>query len=208
MASPQQTAEQKLLKMIESAGAAEVKTKTEQRVLKKQSLLTTLKSVNKILSLGVLLAAAYLVFEIFHGLQVLNQDISFSADVKASKKVFGVETAVPEFPKASFYLSSVSRRNIFQPIDTERTKTVVSSDKNSKLARLTQNLKLVGVSWLDSVDSASVMIEDMDKKETHFLQKGEKIGDTDIIVKTIYADSAVLGYGNEEITIRYDKPQM
>jgi hypothetical protein len=206
MASNQQTAEQKLLKMIESAGATEVKTKTEQKVLKKQSLLSTLKSLNKILSIGVIISGVYLVYEVYHGIQILNQDIKFTVDSKASKKVFGLETAIPTFQNVSFYLSSISRRNIFQPIDTERAKTVDSSDRNSKLAQNIQNLKLVGISWLDTADSASVMIEDTDKKVTYFLQKGEKIGD--ITVKTIYADSAVLGYGNEEITIRYDKPQM
>ncbi len=200
-----ETAEQKLLKMIETAGGNQ-QVKAEQKVLKKQTFLSVLKMVNQILTIGVVCSVVFLAYEIFDGVRVLSGDINISADQKTSSKVMGVDTTIPTFQNASYYLAAVARRNIFQPIDTEKTKSVASTDKNSRLAQLTQNLKLVGVSWLSSVESASVMIEDTDKKVTYFLQKGEKVGD--ITVKTIYADSAVLGYGNEEITIKYDKPQM
>ena len=200
-----ETAEQKLLKMLEvSSGAGQAR--AEQKVLKKQTLLSVLKIVNQLLTAGVIASFVFLAYEVSQGISVLSQDIHISVDHKSSNKVLGVETIIPVFQNVSYYLTAVARRNIFQPIENERATSVVNTDKNSRLAQLTQNLRLVGVSWLNSVESASVMIEDLDKKVTYFLQKGEKIGD--ITVKTIYADSAVLGYGNEEIIIKYDKPQM
>ena len=200
-----ETAEQKLLKMIETTSSAQT-VKAQQSVLNKQSLLSVLKTVNQFLMIGLIVAVVFLAYEFFRGVAVLNNQIHISVDQRKSNKVMGVETVIPVFQNVSYYFSGVTRRNIFQPIESEKARAVVSTDKTSKLAQSTQNLKLVGISWLSSIDSASAMIEDTDKKVTYFLQKGEKIGD--ITVKTIYADSAVLGYGNEEIIIKYDKPQM
>ena len=60
--------------------------------------------------------------------------------------------------------------------------------------------KLVGVAWLDVPESATVMLEDTGKHETHFLKEGDKI--EDVKVKTIYTDRVVFSYANEEITIK------
>ena len=60
--------------------------------------------------------------------------------------------------------------------------------------------KLVGVAWLDVPESATVMLEDIAKHETHFLKEGDKI--EDVKVKTIYTDRVVFSYANEEITIK------
>ena len=86
------------------------------------------------------------------------------------------------------------------------TKSVETAPENRKIVLLTKTFKLVGIAWLDTIDSASVMIEDTDKNVTYFLKQGEKIGD--IIVKTIYADGAVLGYENEEMILKYDKTRL
>ena len=201
-----ETAEQRLLKMIETSSGSVQNAKTQQTVISKRSLLTVLKSVNQVLTIVLLASVAFLAFELLQGFSVLSPKIQINVDQKKSNKVMGVETIIPVFQNVSYYLSGVTRRNIFQPIESEKARAVVSTDRSSKLAQLTQNCKLVGISWLNSIDSASAMIEDTDKKITYFLQKGEKMGD--ITVKTIYADSAVLGYENEEIIIKYDKPQM
>ena len=51
----------------------------------------------------------------------------------------------------------------------------------------TKDLKLVGISWLDSAESASAMIENTQSGVTYFLKSGEQINS--VTVKQIFADS-------------------
>ena len=58
--SKKETAEQKLLKMIEATSDSGQKAKTEQKVLKKQTLLSVLKTVNQVLTFGVVAAIIFI----------------------------------------------------------------------------------------------------------------------------------------------------
>ena len=203
-----ETAEQKLLKMIEaSTGPEAVALKADQKVVNKQNALVFIKSINQFLIAGVFVAILFFANELRSGIATLNKNFQFSIQQKMSKQNLSVANLVPTVQSLAFYLSPVSQRNIFQPIDTDKTKVATqSTDSNSHIFQKTQHLRLVGISWLNNVDSASAMIEDTEKKTTYFLKKGDKIDD--VIIKTIYADSAILGYENEEMTIKYDKSQM
>ena len=203
-----ETAEQKLLKMIEtSSDATATSSKQEQKIVKKQNVLTIIKTCNRVLLAGIGVILLLSVYEVAAGSNLLNKSVNLPTKQKIAKHVkTDAGVRMPQIQKLSFYLAAVDRRNIFQPYEEKAAKNVDASGKNSRIARETQKLRLVGVSWLDKIDTASVMIEDTEKNMTYFLKKGEKIGN--IYVKTIYADSAVLGYENEEIIIRYDKSQM
>ncbi len=205
-AKKQETAEQKLLKMIEaSAGAAAQAPKTEVKVKKKQTFLSVLKTGNKVLFGLVLLTAWFCAREIFSGIKFMNQKVSFNVAETDRDGEVGTKE-IPVARDLPYYLAGVKRRDFFRPYEEAGKSRVVASKKNRRIAEKTASLRLVGVSWLDSVETASVMIEDTEKKQTYFLQKGDKIGD--IFVKTIYADSVKLGYKNEEILIQYDKSRM
>ena len=204
MAKKKETAEQKLLKMIEaSAGPGAESSKTQKKTVKSQSVLSIIKLANKILIVAVVIAVLFLMNEVKVGIDLLGEKLKFSARRSAVQRTFGIEELIPPVQKLSYYLSSINKRYIFKPYEKKDSKPVEVTKKNRRIVEKTKNLRLVGVSWLDRIDTASVMFEDTEKKVTYFLQKGEELGD--IIVKTIYADSAVLGYENEEIIIKYDK---
>ena len=208
MVTKKETAEQKLLKLIEASSGMGIATaKAQQQVVKKQNVLSVVKFVNQILLAGVIVAAAILCKEILSGLKLVNEKVTFTISSGKTKQPLSMDSIVPTIQNLTFYLSNIDRRNLFKPVEKQESRqTVEVSKENQRIAQRTSNLKLVGVSWLDQVDTASVMIEDTDKKITYFLRQGEKVGD--VTVKTIYADSAVLGYDNEEIIIKYDKSQM
>ena len=204
----QETAEQKLLKMIEVSSVGDSESvKTHSKVTRKESALSLTKKINFVLIFGVVVAAIFLVKEVIAGTEYLTKGVQFKVDQNAMTRNRKSEIIMPSVPRLSVYLAGVSQRNIFQPFEPADVKTATNAvEKNGHITQKAATLRLVGVSWLDTVDSASVMIEDTEKKVTYFLKKGEKLGD--IFVKTIYADSAVLGYENEEMTIKYDKSQM
>jgi len=201
-----ETAEQKLLKMIEDSGsAAASSTKTQKTVAKKQNALSIIKGINKILVIAVVAFAILLINEIRSGAELLNKDVQFSAGPVAKRTPVAEQAVDSSSQRLSYYLASIRRRNLFEPYQDKQNVMSVT-DQNTRIAAKTLNFRLVGISWLDKVETASVMIEDTEKKETHFLQTGEKL--EEVVIKTIYADSALLGYENEEMVIRYDKSQM
>jgi len=202
-AKKKESAEQKLLKMIEASSGVSAQSTEIKKVDKNKSTIALVKSINFGLLIMIFVALLFLGNEVRAGIKGLNQEISFSEFSDRPVRVDGVSEVGGSVHDKSFYLVGVNDRNIFQPFVVPEKQIGDMLTKNRKILQKTANLRLVGIAWLDTVDSASVMIEDTEKGKTYFLKKGQKIGD--IIVKTIYADSAVLGYEDEEIVIRYEK---
>src|SRR3972149_7306200 len=91
-----ETAEQKLLKMIEvSSGGAVTATKTQQKVVKKQNILTIIKTSNLVLMFVVIVSVLLLVNEINGGTHRLGRTVQFSVEGGGVKRVFNPESLVP-----------------------------------------------------------------------------------------------------------------
>ena len=190
-----ESAEEKLLKMMQKPGTAQIAAPAASSGSKKTAFVFSMRALNRILMLGMVLCAAALVYEMRCGLTLINKEFDFSPDLKAPKAI--AEIALPSAKDAKYYLDKVSARNIFRPMDAQ------SGGKASGVQTLAKRLakyKLVGVAWLDLPQTASIMIEDSANKTTYFLKQGEQL--EGVTVKTIYTDRAVFGYENEETTIK------
>ncbi len=202
-AKKKESAEQKLLKMIEASSGASVQPTKVEKVDKRKNIIALIRTVNMGLIVMVVFFLVLLGNEVIAGISLLKQRVAPTVDRTRSIPEFLESELINTIHDKSFYLAGIDDRNIFQPFVVPEKQVKHFASKNRKILQKTANLRLVGIAWLDTVDSASVMIEDTEKGKTYFLKKGQKIGD--IIVKTIYADSAVLGYEDEEMTIRYEK---
>ena len=229
-----ETAEQKLLKLIETSSSqpATAGTTPQQDVAKQMAQAVQggnfhfelpaalrflssgsagsgvgnppfgLREFNRMLLYSLIAVLVFLGMDLLTGMKSLERKIVFSVDPNVSKKLFSV---IPPVKDLASYLSPIETRNIFQPLEKktaaeEKQDVPPPSEQAKKIVTLAEKLKLVGVSWLDRPETASVMIEDTESGITYFVRQGEKV--KDLTVKNIYTDRVVLTFEGEEITIK------
>lgn len=158
-----------------------------------------LREVNGILALMVAVIGTAFVLDFIGGFKRAQQDVDFPIEQKV---VDTAETFLPVFPDLSAYVTAITQRNIFQPFQKKEPEleTVNLSPGAQRIAEQTKDLKLVGISWLDTPESASVMIEHKVSGVTYFLRAGEQVNS--IVIKAIFADSIVVTYQGEEMEIK------
>ena len=190
-----ESAEEKLLKMMQkSATSVAVKSSAPASQKKKMKFAFSIGALNAILFLGIIGCILALVLEMQSGFSLLNQSVRFPQDSKNDQAVSDV--SLPSIPSADFYLQKINERNIFKPYVA---KTAVKVPVQG-LPQLMSKYKLVGISWLDLPETATIMIENTQKNETYFLKQGEQL--EGVTVKAIYTDRAVFSHENEETTIK------
>lgn len=111
---------------------------------------------------------------------------------------------VKSYEPVDFYLGQVRERDIFNPkqeaprqVIQEPTPAPVEPPK-PKLAEIAKGLSVVGIAW---GETPKAMIKDDATQETHFLKKGQMIGERKIEVKDILRDKVILGYEGEEMPL-------
>ena len=157
-----------------------------------------LREINHVLLGIIAVIFVFLGIDFLNGMKSLQKKIDLAVDNNRAKTSSNIILAAKSLED---YLSPIENRNIFQPFEKKAVEE--KSDvpqENKKISAMAEKLKLVGVSWFDSAETASVMIEDKDKGTTYYVRQGEKVND--LTVKTIYTDRVVLTYEDEEITIK------
>ena len=191
-----ETAEERLLKMMQKSAPAVMAATVKAPVAKKVTFAFSMRSLNQVLMIGIIICIAGLAYEMRSGIGLLKKEVDFSGDVKLPVAIS--EIALPSGKDAKYYLEKVNARNIFRPYEAQVGGKSVAVAQN--LAKRLSKYKLVGVAWLDLPETASIMIEDSGNKTTYFLKQGEQL--EGVTIKTIYTDRAVFSYENEETTIK------
>jgi len=201
------TPEEKLLRLIRgkakkpAAGSHPQKTQQKIRahidpksaiILKKSLGLSKIFTFNKIsiiLSILIILAAGYSIFEL------LIPQPSFNLEEYArSKREDGIDRESIQISPSkpySHYSQQINTRDIFNaPFLSSR---IADTSMDSSLERKIAHLSLVGI-VLDEVPQ--VIIEDKKNHKTHFLNKGDYIGE--IKIEDISESKVILSYEDEE----------
>lgn len=160
-----------------------------------------IRQVNIILVVVVMCGLAFFVLNILSGIRAANRPVHFSSTGRVD---FVSDQLLPIVPELQRYISAVSFRNIFHPFEKKEPELVEQNQEipevPQKLADKTQNLKLVGISWQDTPESASAMMENTETGITYFLRNGERVNGVN--VKTIYANSVVLELDGNEMEMK------
>lgn len=198
-----ETAEQKLLKIIEATkkaqstasgtgGAVAVAKKPVARIP------FTSRHLNILLVVAMIMGLLYFLIELRSGLGLVSQDVLFSVENVLPGEPLNL--FVPQVKSIAYYLDKMSSRDLFKPYEKKEDGASATPSVKAALEKRMSKYKIVGVAWLDVPESASVMIEDKSNSTTRFLKEGDKIDD--VTVKTIFTNKVVFSYANEEIVIK------
>jgi hypothetical protein len=117
---------------------------------------------------------------------------------------FSTEKLFPSIPDLQKYVSAMSFRNIFNPFEKTAESLVAGQAEGSavvqRIVQKVETLRLVGISWLDTPESASAMVENTSSGVTYFLRSGEQVNG--VTVEAIYADSIVLEFDGERMELK------
>ena len=156
-----------------------------------------LRQVNQLLFLAIVAVTAFLFFDFSRGMKESQKKVAF----EVKQMPFDPKSDMPLTPKGvAVYESAVNTRNIFHPFEKKaEEKKIVEPVENQKIKDKVVNFKLVGISWLNSAQTATVMIEDKATSITHFLKTGEDL--QGVKIDTIYADRVEMSFQGEKMTM-------
>ncbi|MFH1996839.1 MAG: hypothetical protein ABIJ27_07610 [Candidatus Omnitrophota bacterium] len=221
------SAEQQLLNLIEKPKAGEVKKASAKH--KRRSALSfggmrgrlsffknmfsggltakrppmDLKSVNKVLSIGILFFSMYVGVTLTMTAMDLSKVPEFSPE-KTQGAPFGLDNAAPKLSALKYYLEKPTARNIFdfkellEPETEIARDVIVEEDTVRAIDKELMSFRLAGIAWSDNPDA---MIENLATKEMYFLKKGGLI-DGKILIEGIFRNKVNVSYKGQEAELQ------
>lgn len=163
-----------------------------------------LRFVNMVLLVAIFVVGYFFVMDFSKGMRRSSEEIVYEV-----KQVLadGQPMSLPTIKDVADYIAAVGERNIFRPFEkkVEEAKVVVPLE-NQMIKDKLANFKLVGISWLNSPETATAMIEDKSRSITLFIKAGEDLSKSSETLKgvsldVIYADRAEFSFQGEKMTL-------
>ncbi len=155
-----------------------------------------LRQVNALMAFVTLGVAIFTGLRLWQEWNFVAKTVQFDTDVKVNRKS---ESLLPMMKEVAHYLDAIKDRNIFKPYE-KKDKVAEKPTGNRKVGSRIESLKLRGISWQDSAQTASIMLEDTSTGVTYFLQQGEQI--REVTVKQIFADQVIMSFDGEETALK------
>jgi hypothetical protein len=160
-----------------------------------------LREINKILLVCIVIVVIFFTTDFMNGMKLSQKEFRFFI---GKNIVAAGDSFLPAFRDLKEYVTAMARRNIFQPFEkkVEEQKAAQPAELSS-VERVIQQMKdwrLVGISWLDTPDSASAMMENTATGVTYFLKPVDKI--QNVTVKNIYSDSIIISFQGQEMEMK------
>lgn len=206
-----QTSDEKLFKLIEGTTPIKcsLKAGVEQKDKAKKTILARLNfrflksrlnlyNLNKGLYIVAALLTLFFFYILIGGLRLINADLIFSSGetIPAISKFIALEES--RFLSRQEYLSQISKRNMFLPLEQ---KASAQEEGSQNIAELVKDLKLVGIIWSSNPE---VMIENIKEKRTYLLKKEDTFGSPPYKIKNILHNAVVLEIPISEGTRDYE----
>ncbi len=163
-----------------------------------------LRFVNLVLLILIGMIGFFFMQDFSRGIQQSHEKVVYEVNQVVSD---GQEILLPTVKDVTDYIAAISERNIFRPFEkkVEEAKVVVPLE-NQQIKDKLANFKLVGISWLNSPDTATAMIEDKSRAITLFLKTGEDLSKSSenlrgVTLDVIYADRVEFSFQGEKITL-------
>ena len=157
-----------------------------------------LKQVNTVFIILIVVASLGLGFFYKSETTFLDRAIDFSKGLKESDMASAMRI-LPQYEPLASFLDVILKRNLFRPYEKKEEVVTDAPTGSEKVAAKIKDLKLVGISWLNTPDSASIMVENAEGV-TIFLKKGDTI--SNVIVKKIFVDRVIFSYEDQEMEVR------
>jgi hypothetical protein len=157
-----------------------------------------LKQINTFLLAVVLSVCVFLAVTIVSGVRSSDAKIDFQV---TATTVGGAPSVSPPLSKGREYLTKITeQRNIFSPAEEKTVEQQAGTVERQRIVDKTKDLRLVGISWPENAETATAMIEDKQTLITYFLKQGEEING--VRIQNIYADRVVLGFQGETLILK------